>query len=275
MNRKTVISTAAFLAVILSAPTAYAIFGIGDIVFDPSNYAQAIEQVMRLEQQYMQLVQTYQMIRSQYEHLQNMARRVPVDMKRRYRAELTPWNQSTASNASGATGRWTAGINKGIDVLDGYLEAVQSLTPLGTALENIPADQRRRVQSNYATVELADGANVAAMETIGRLRGSAGAVEAAIQGLEDDSLSASPEMNTEIAVLNKINAANLISIRTAQDSNKLLVALAESQIIDGKRKRDAEAQAINNYVRFRQEGRAVLADQTADASSAMRRWRMP
>ena len=82
-------------------------------------------------------------------------------------------------------------------------------------------------------------------------------------------------MNTEIAVLNKINAANLMSIRSAQDTNKLLVALAEEQLIDAKRKRDAEAAAINDHIRFRTEGKAVMAEQVADASTAMRSWRMP
>ena len=82
-------------------------------------------------------------------------------------------------------------------------------------------------------------------------------------------------MNTEIAVLNKINAAGLITIRNTQDANKLLVALTEQQIIDAKRKRDAEAQAINNHSRFVAEERAVLAAQAAGASEAMLAWRMP
>ena len=82
-------------------------------------------------------------------------------------------------------------------------------------------------------------------------------------------------MNTEIAVLNKINAADLIAVRNTQDTNKLLVALAEEQIIDAKRKRDAEAQAINNHIRFAVEGKAVMAAQAAGASEAMLAWRMP
>ena len=149
------------------------------------------------------------------------------------------------------------------------------LNNYGTAFANIPADQLPRVKTSYATVELTDGANVAGMETLGRLRANATAVETAIQGLEDDSLSLDPEMNTEIAVLNKINAAHLINVRNTQDANKLLVALTEEQIIDAKRKRDAEAQAINNHIRFMSEGRAVMTAQAAGASSAMLAWRMP
>ena len=158
---------------------------------------------------------------------------------------------------------------------DGYAEATESLETYGAALANIPAEQVERVKSSYGTVELADGAAMNAMKTIGRLRENAPAVDVAIRGLEDDSLSAALEMNTEVAVLNKINAAGLIAVRTGQDANKLLVALAEEQAIQAKRTRDAEARAINQHIRFREQGKAVLVAQAAGASQAMRDWRMP
>lgn len=254
---------------------ANAFLGFGDIVFDPSNYAEAVRQLMQMQQQYAQMVQTYQMVRNQYEHMRSMSKQVPVNMAVRYRAAVTPWKTPSATNTYGTAGGWIHGVNTGTDVVAGYNRAVQALGDYGPALGNIPSDQLGRVKTSYATVELTDGANLAAIETIGRLRGNAPLVEAAIRGLEEDSLSSDPNMNTEVAVLNKINAANLIAIRTAQDSNKVLVALAEAQIIDAKRKRDAEAQAINNHIRFMAEGKAVMTAQARDASEAMRAWRLP
>ena len=56
----------ALLSIGLTVP-AKAILGIGAIVFDPSNYAEAIQQLIQLEQQYAQLVQTYQQVRAHYE----------------------------------------------------------------------------------------------------------------------------------------------------------------------------------------------------------------
>ena len=262
------------LDALLAAP-AFAILGLGDIVFDPSNYAQAVQRLVQLQQQYTQLVQTYEMVRSQYEQMVWMAKRVPVNMAARYRALATPWRNSAAPNTYGTTGSWIAGINSGWHVDAGYSAATEVLGSYGAALGNIPADQLTRVKTSYATVELTDGANLSGMETIGRLHANAPAVETTIQALEDDSLSPDPAMNTEIAVLNKINAAHLITVRNTQDTNKLLVALAEEQIIDAKRKRDAEAQAINNHIRFMAEGRAAMTAQAAGASEAMLAWRMP
>ena len=71
---------------LFTATPAKAIFGIGDIVFDPSNFEEAVMQLLQMEQQYAQLVQTYQTIRSQYDHMVRMARTVPVNMSTRYRA---------------------------------------------------------------------------------------------------------------------------------------------------------------------------------------------
>jgi hypothetical protein len=160
-------------------------------------------------------------------------------------------------------------------VAGGYAGAAQTLGTYGSAFGQIPADQLDRVKTSYATVELTDGANLAAMQTLGQMRANAPAVETAIQNLESDSLSSDPDMNTEIAVLNKLNAADVISVRNSQDTNKLLAALAEGQIIQAKRQRDAEAQAFNDHIRFIANGQAVMAAQAAGASDAMMAWRMP
>ena len=69
--------------------------------------------------------------------------------------------------------------------------------------------------------------------------------------------------------------ASIIALRNAQDSNKVLVALAEQQVIEAKRQRDAEARAINNHIRFLAEERELLAAQKANASQAMMSFRMP
>lgn len=257
------------------AVPALAILGIGDVVFDPSNFEEAVQQLAQLEQQYAQLVQTYNMIQNQYNQMLWMAKEVPVDMVARYRALATPWTLPSATNTYGTTGGWMTGINTGQNVPGGYSLATEALGTYGSAFGNIPADQQDRLKTSYATVELTDGANLEAMQTIGGLRNNAPAVETAIQNLESDSLSSDPNMNTEIAILNKINAANVINVRNTQDANKLLVSLTEQQILQAKRERDAEARAFNQHIQFVSNGQAAMASQAANASAAMLAWRMP
>lgn len=258
-----------------SAAPAFAILGFGDVVFDPSNFEEALQQLAQLEQQYAQLVETYHVVANQYEQMLRMARPDPVDMSARYRALVTPWTGSSATNVYGNTLGWITGINTGQSVQSGYSAATEPLGDYGSALSQVPTEEAQRIERSHATVELADGANLSSMQTIGNLRQNAAAVEAAIQNLENDSLSSDPAMNTEIAVLNKINAASVIGLKNTQDTNQLLVGLAEEQIIQAKRERDAEARAINNHVRFLSEAKGVMAAQAQDASAAMLAWRMP
>lgn len=262
------------LAVTLVRP-ARAILGLGDIVFDPTSYGELVQQLLQLEQEYRQLVLTYETIQSQYQQMLWMAQQDPVNMILRYRAMATPWLDSSATNVYGTSGPWITGINTGMAAAMGYSIATQPLGTYGAALANIPAAQLPRVKTDYATVELTDGANLTGMQTLGQMRANAPQVESTITSLEADSLSSSPDMNTEIAVLNKINAAGVISLRNTQDTNKLLATLAEEQIIEAKRQRDAEAQAFNDHIAFMAQGQAAMAAQAAGASQAMLNWRMP
>ena len=264
-----------FLVVSILAARVDAFLGIGDIVFDPSVYAQTVEQVIRLERQYAQLVQSYQMLRNQYDHMVRMAKQVPVNMATRYRALVTPWQRFSATNTYGTTAKWVTAMTTGEDVAAAYLDTIESLGAYGGSLANIPAEQLGRLKKHYGTVELTDAANLYALNTLGRLRDHTYAVESAIDRPETDSLSADPAMNTVVAVLNKINAASLVSIRSAQDANKLLVAMAEHEVLQAKRVRDAEARAFNQHIRFMAEGRAVMTAQASNASQAMLDWRMP
>lgn len=262
------------LVAALAAP-ALAILGIGDIVFDPTNYGEAVQQLLQMQQQYAQLVQTYRTIQSQYNQMLWMAKNLPASVLLRYRAIRTPWTPLSTTNTYGTTAAWQAAINTGQRVSAAYSTATEPLGTYGGALANIPADQRERLEKDYGTVELADGASLGAIQTVGELRANAPSVEAAIQNLENDSLSANPDLNTEIAVLNKINAAHIVNLRNTQDTNKLLVALAERQIVDAKRERDAQARAFNEHIQFMAQGQGILAAQAANASSAMLAWRMP
>jgi hypothetical protein len=249
-------------------------FGFGVTVFDPSVYAEAITEVSNLVQQYNQLVQTYQMITNQYNQMLWIAKTLPGNLAR-LRAIPTPWFPAAATNTYGTTGGWIAAVNTGSGVSSGYQSAVEQLSPYGAALGNVPADQLTRLQKHYATIELTDGANQEGMETVGTLRANAPQVQTAIQNLEDASLNSDPDYNTEIAVLNKINAASVIALRNSQDTNKLLTSLAEQQFIQAKRQRDSETQAVNNHINFMANEQALLVSQKAGASDAMMNFRMP
>ena len=228
-----------FLALVFTVSPAFAQLGSG-IVFDPTNYKNAVLRYLQLQQQLQQLQQTYSLYMQQYQFLQGQARQLQ-GMVGRYRAQFSQWQNLTASNTLGNTSWWVSGINSG-----DYGTAKQGYGQINMTLGN-PAgvntyDSLKRA---YGLEELSDGSTVNGMATIGKLRQNAQQLELHVKQLEDDSLSSAPDLNTQIAVLNKINAANVLLVRTMQDTNKLLAALLEQQLVTSERNRTSSVGGIN------------------------------
>jgi hypothetical protein len=147
--------------------------------------------------------------------------------------------------------------------------------PPGLVPKNVQSWLLISLKSQYASVELADGANINAMATIGSIRGNAQSVQAQITNLEQDSFSTDPNLNTEVSVLNKINAAGVLSLRTLQDSNKLLAALLEQQTILAKQQRDLTTNTINAEIQRQASLGANMAQVTATMTASLQNFRMP
>lgn len=245
------------------------------VVFDPTNYANALLRYAQLQQQYAQLVLTYEQIRAEYLHLVYQAQQVPVNMHLRYRGLPTPWQPFIASDTYGRTAGWTATANTGTAAATGYSLATQPLQVYGAALAQVSAEEAARVTVRFGGVELRDGIAVHALETLGRLRSHATTNEAALRDLEDDTFSDGPDMNTQIAVLNKINATGVRSARLAQDTNNLLVSVLEHQLVEATERRDAAVQGINAHVAFEAEARPLLQRTTARTTEALTTFRIP
>jgi hypothetical protein len=256
----------------LAVGTASAQFG--GVVYDPTNYHNALLRYFQLQQHLVQLQQTYAKVLSHYNLALQMARNIE-NMPARYRAMFSQWRNGSALNTYGNTAGWITGVNTGA-VGGGYQQATtQLLLYDGGHLSSMDALERSRVQSQYASVELADGANAAAMATIGSIRGSASNLERQMGNLENDSLSSDPDLNTEVSVLNKINAANVLTLRSVQDSNKLLASLLEVQTVLAKQQREAASNAINADITRRSSLAGNLAGVTGSLTDSLENFRMP
>ena len=113
------------------------------------------------------------------------------------------------------------------------------------------------------------------MATVGSIRGKAQSVQAQIANLEQDSFSADPNLNTEVSVLNKINAASVLTLRTVQDSNKLLASLLEQQTILAKQQREATTNAINADISRRANLSGNILQVTSTLTDSLQNFRMP
>jgi hypothetical protein len=271
------IAVAVLLAFALFVGTASAQFGFGGIVYDPTNYHNALLRYFQLQQQLIQLRNSYAQLVAQYNLAVQMAKNLR-NMPARYRAQFSNWRGTFAQNTYGNTSGWVNGIDLGDfgTANAGYQQATTQLLQYNpTFLSDMTPEELGRVKSQYATVELSDGASTTAITTIGSIRGNAQALESRIANLEEDSLSSDPNLNTEVSVLNKINAASVLTLRTLQDSNKLLASLLEQQTIIAKQQRESTANAINAEIERRAALAGNFAQVTGTLTESLQNFRMP
>jgi hypothetical protein len=256
----------------LTTPLFAQLFGV---VFDPTNYANALLRYTELQQQLTQLITTYQQIRTQYLLLLQQAQLLPVNMNLRYRALPTPWLPFDAAATYGTTATWILAANSGHEASNAFALATQLLRPYGTTLSALPAEEAARVETHYDRVQLADATIAHGLEALGFLRGHQMSVETSIRNLEDDTYGGDPDLNTQIAVLNKINATGVTAARLAKDNNNVLVSLLEQRLLEATEQREAAVQGINAHVAFVSEAGPLLAGTTAQTTDALTTFRIP
>jgi hypothetical protein len=258
------------LLLILLASPLLAIFGVGDIVHDPISYLNA---VLMLQQ----LIQSYDQLKAQSELQAWMSQMVPVlSMAERYRTYGNSWyDLQIPFNRFGNLSGWLQAVNSGEGALDGYGRATVTLQPYGQKFSQLHPEEQAKAASNYASIELADGLNVHNMEAIGELRGSKELTERRIENLTEDSLSMDPEMNTLIAVLNKINAASIAILRSSRDTNRGLLGLLEQQVAESKLRRDSYVSEVNAQIMRQERADEIKASYSSTLTESLRsfRWR--
>src|SRR6202451_3883629 len=108
MKRKAV----AFLLIMgLCVGTASAQFGFG-IVYDPTNYANALLRYAELQQQLVQLKNSYTQLITRYNLALQMSRNLQ-NMPARYQAQFSQWRNTLAGNTYQNTRSWVIETNSG------------------------------------------------------------------------------------------------------------------------------------------------------------------
>src|SRR5271154_2505884 len=107
MKRKALVFV---LVTALCVGTASAQFGSG-IVYDPTNYSNAVLRYQQLQQHLLQLQRTYTQIVTAYNLALRMSHNLQ-NMPARYRAQFSNWRNVTATNTYGNTSGWLGGVNR-------------------------------------------------------------------------------------------------------------------------------------------------------------------
>ena len=227
------------------------------VVFDPSNYAEAILQLQQMIKEYLFLIE--------------QAKRLPVNMASRYYLYTPGWAPHDL-DAFYADGILRA-LNEGDPSGAGYRSMADLLDSFPDVAWRMPETLRGPLATQYANIELADSIATSGIDQVGQMRETTNLALQVIPSLEADAYSGSDSFQTQIAVLNKINAANIVGLRIAVQNHEFLGDTLEQLIVENKRKRDAETRLMNATVNQWRYGPSYSQDLYSRTAADVDAWR--
>jgi len=260
-----------FALAIALAPMAHAQFGSG-IVFDPTQSAHALQQIEQASELYTTAVDTRNQIVTMYNLAHQMAQ-MPQNLAARYRADWSQWTSLQAPpNTYGNTTALVNALNYGalVNAQQGYNSAyVQAQSYPPGSYSSLDARTQATVANQYATSELAQTTTTNTLATLGTIRTDEQAFATRLSNLDTDTFSNDSSQQTEAALLGKINSATLLQIHSQQDTNQLLMASIQQQLVAQKQQIDAQNRAINNAIYFQQNFSNVMQQTTSGITDAI------
>jgi type IV secretion system protein TrbJ len=247
----------AILTVALAFPQpAAALFGFGDIVFDPSsyatlghiweqnisNYAKLVETVTQLERIYTNALQTYNLAHTMSESFSGahkaqwatIAQTAVADFTRNQYGESRLWSAAVSGNPNQVGAAWhmaTLALDNG-----NYLA---SQTPGAS-----PALAR------LASIEAIDGSSTKCLSTISAYRGNSLANQLGpVPKLAMARADRTAATNSEIQQLNILAAQNEQGNNELYAQGQINACLVEQQILANKMQRDNEVESLNTYAK--------------------------
>jgi len=238
-RRKWIIGGAALL---LTATPSFALFGFGDIVFDPTSYAtlghiwsEDISNGAKLMETYNQTVKIVQNGLQMYTLAMQMSQRVQNKSVWEM-AAFAVGNEVTQSHYN-ETINFNAAMNG--DVLNAGHAWQQSTLYGGNAGylgASTPANSNR--MSEFATIQLLDQTSQRCAAILANYKSTQDANQPGEDKLNSDTLDQSDAKNSMVAVLNILSGGHIQAQTQAKANGNLQACLAEQQTLEAKVQRD-------------------------------------
>lgn len=259
------------LASSLYVPSNAQIIGSG-IVYDPTQSAHAIQQIEQASRLYATAVATRNQILTLYNLAYQMSQ-MPQNLAARYRSEWAQWTSLPSTpNTYGNTSTFIDALNYGTisQAQQGYNHAyVQAQTYPSENYSSLNARTQAMVANQYATSEIAQSATTNALAILGTVRSDSQAFAQKLANLASDTFSIDPSQQTGNALLGKISSATVLQIHSLQNTNQLLAASVQQQLLAQKQQIDAQNRAINNAIYFQQNFSNVMQQTTGGITHAI------
>ena len=230
--------------IFVTATPSFALFGVGDVVFDPTSYASLVSQLTTLKTQ-------YTMLKNNLEHF---------SLKTQWQAALNQMEHVNVVNRFGETNGMSTALNTNSPTAANMAWTSASVpVSSGTATYLASQPQNSAPMSQLAMIEASDAASPDCMNAVGAYRAARDANATAQQNLQAQQLDGTDDTNTEVQQLNLLNAAQAQHLQELQAQGVIHVCLAQQMAIQNMQQRNAAADALNTAAYIKQQQAATPA----------------
>jgi hypothetical protein len=221
-RRNALLSTCLALALLVLIPTStYAILGVGDIVFDPSNFAEAVEQVSQDIQIVSQEIQTYNLLKSELRMVASRPWETVATALDSIHVEDFGGQASTASQA-------IAKAVNGIEDARAAWSNASMAMPMDAVNDALSSTLNHTAAPAHANaIQMTDAFATDALRTLGVYRSNQSQLTSAIQHLQTAQEATDDADNTPVAQQNITNGILLQLLKLQQSATSLHAVITE------------------------------------------------
>jgi hypothetical protein len=217
-------------ALLLAATPGFALFGIGDVVFDPTSYASLVQQLTTLQLE-------YNTIKNNVTHF---------SIKQQWQATLTALKNTNVKNLLGETNGMTTALNTNAPAASSTAWTAATVPISSSTTSYLQTQTLGSAQlSQLALIEASDAISPDCLTAVGQYRAARTQNATAVSTLAADELDGSDASNSEVQQLNLLNAAEAQKMAEMQTQGTLQACLAAQMAVANMERRNAAAIDLN------------------------------
>jgi hypothetical protein len=227
------------VALLLTATPSFALFGVGDIVFDPTSYASLVSQATTTL--------------NQFKTIQNNI--VHFSFKQQWQTTLTALKNANVSNMFGETAGMSIALNTnspGASVTAWKTATLPVNSSTSTYLQGQSLGSSSQL-SQLAMIEMSDSVSPDCLTAVGQYRTARTQNASANSALVSQQLDGSDSTNSEVEQLNLLNAAEAQKMSEMQSQGTLQTCLASQMTVANMQQRNAASQDLNTAALVQQQ----------------------
>ena len=225
-------------ALLLTATPSFALFGIGDIVFDPTSYASLVQQLTTIQMQ-------YNMLKNNITHF---------SAKQQWQTTLHTLENVKVANMFGETAGMSIALNTNSPSASSTAWKAATVTMNGSAPTYLASQSLGSSRtSQLALIETSDSVSPDCLTAVGQYRASRSENATANNSLLSQQLDNTDSTNSEVQQLNLLNAAEAQKLSEMQSQGTLHACLVSQMTVASMERRNAAVEDMNTAVFVQQQ----------------------